>query len=344
MAATPRRSPTASAVGTVAATLPRALRRGDAVAVVSPCGPVLDHDLLADGIAVVRSWGLDVVEVGHVRAATGHVAGSDAQRTAALNAAIADPAVRAVWVTRGGYGLTRILDRVDWATLAADPRILVGFSDVTALFVAAWRRIGLVGVHGHFVGRLAIQPVAARERLRALLFGEVPAEPLTGVPLPGVPARVVRAPLVGGNLTVLAALAGTPDRVDAAGCVLLLEEVGEAPYRVDRLLTQLRHSDAFAGVVGVAVGAPVRCEPPVDRPSATFAAVLADRLGDLDVPVVTDLPIGHMPEQRAVLHGGAVTLDGAAGRLACHDRLAVAHVPAERLDRSAVRRRGSGTV
>lgn len=343
MAATPRRR-TASAVGTVAATLPMALRPGDVVAVVSPCGPVLDHDLLADGIAVIRSWDLDVVEVGDVRAEIGHLAGSDAQRAAALNAAIADSAVRAVWVTRGGYGLTRILHLVDWEALAADPRIVVGFSDVTALFVAAWQRIGLVGVHGLFAGRLALQPVAARERLRALLFGEGRAEPLTGMALPGVPARIVRAPLVGGNLTVLAALAGTPDRVDAAGCVLLLEEVGEPPYRVDRLLTQLRHSGVFAGVEGIAVGAPVRCDPPADRPSATFAAVLADRLGDLDVPVVTDLPIGHMPEQRAVLHGGAVTLDGAAGTLTCHDRLAGAHAPVERRGGSAVSRRGSGTV
>lgn len=324
--------------------MPTALRRGDVVAVASPCGPVLDPDLLADGIAVIRSWGLDAIEVGDVRAATGHLAGPDAQRAAALNAAIADPAVRAVWVTRGGYGLTRILHLVDWAALATDPTILVGFSDVTALFVAAWRRVGLVGVHGHFAGRLAVQPVAARDRLRALLFGEVPVEPLTGVPLRGSPAATVRAPLIGGNLTVLAALAGTPDRVDAAGCVLLLEEVGEAPYRVDRLLTQLRHSGAFAEAVGVAVGAPVRCDPPAGRPSATFAAVLADRLGDLDVPVVTDLPIGHMPEHRAVLHGGTVTLDGAAGTLTCHDRLVDAHLPEGRRARSPVTRRGSGTV
>lgn len=303
---------------------PAALRAGDSVAVVSPCGPVLDHGLLDRGVAVLASWGLRIVEGSYSRGGIGHLAGTDEHRAADLNAAIADPAVRAIWVARGGYGLTRILDRIDWKGLDADPKLLVGFSDVSALLVAAWQRIGLVSVHGHFAGQLARQPSEARERLRAVLFGASATGPLPGAPLPGTPTGVVHGPLVGGNLTVLAALAGTPDAVDASGCVLLLEEVGEAPYRVDRLLTQLRCSGAFDGAVGVAVGAPVRCDPPADRPSATFAQVLADRLGDLEVPVVTDLPLGHMPEPRAALHGGDITLDGAAGTLDGRDRLPAA--------------------
>lgn len=300
---------------------PLALRSGDRIAVVSPCGPVLDHRLLDAAIALLSSWGLRVVEGANVRAAAGHLAGTDEQRTADLNAAIADPAVSAIWVARGGYGLTRILDGIDWAALAAHPKIIVGFSDVSALLVAAWQRIGLVTVHGPFVGRLTVQPHGVRDRLRRLLFGDPELPPLTGTPLRGAPATRVRVPLIGGNLTVLAALAGTPDAVNAAGHVLLLEEVGEAPYRVDRLLTQLRHSGALDGVAGVAVGAAVRCDPPLTRPSSTFADVIADRLGDRGIPVVTDLPIGHMPDQSAVLHGGEVTLDGAAGQLEVHDRL-----------------------
>jgi muramoyltetrapeptide carboxypeptidase len=300
------------------------LRAGDRIAVVSPCGPVLDHAVLDRGIGVLRAWGLEVVEGPHARASTGHLAGSDDQRAADLNAAIADPGIRAAWVTRGGYGLTRILDRIDWHALARDATIIVGFSDVSALLVAAWRRLGLVTVHGPFVGWLAVQPAPVREQVRAVLFGSAGAGALTGVPLAGAPGGTVRGPLIGGNLTVLAALAGTPDQVDAGGCVLLLEEVGEAPYRIDRLLTQLRHCGTFDGVAGVVVGAPVHCDPPAARPSATFADVLIDRLGDLGVPVVTDLPIGHMPDQHAVLHGGEVTLDGAEGTLAPRSRLAVA--------------------
>jgi muramoyltetrapeptide carboxypeptidase len=282
---------------------------------------VLDHALLDDGIALLRSWGLEVVEGDHVRLSIGHLAGTDEQRAADLNAAIATADARAVWVTRGGYGLTRILDRIDWHALAAAPKIIVGFSDVTALLAVAWRRIGLVTVHGPFLGRLAIQPLPARDRLRALLFGEPTAGPVAGTCLPTAPRATVRGPLIGGNLTVLGALAGTPQQVDADGCVLLLEEVGEAPYRVDRTFTQLRNSGTFGGVAGIAVGAPVRCDPPAMRPSATFAEVLVDRLGDLGIPVVTDLPIGHMPEGHALLHGGQVTLDGERGRLHLHDRL-----------------------
>lgn len=300
--------------------VPPPLRPGDRVAVVSPCGPVLDHGVLDRGIGLLRAWDLRVVEGRHARASTGHLAGTDDQRVTDLNAAITDPDIRAVWVTRGGYGLTRILDRVDWAALAADPTIIVGFSDVSALLVATWRRIGLVTVHGPFVGRLAAKPPAVRAQVRAVLFG-ADAAPLTGVPLAGTPRRSVGAPLIGGNLSVLAALAGTPDQVDARGCALLLEEVGEAPYRVDRLLTQLRHSGTLAGVVGVAVGTPVRCIPPAGRPSAAVAEVVAERLGNLGVPVVTDLPIGHMPDQRAVLHGGEVTLDGRGGTLTMRSRL-----------------------
>lgn len=300
---------------------PAALRPGDTVAVVSPCGPVLDHGLLDKSIALVGSWGLEVVEGPHARAGSGHLAGSDEQRIADLNDAIAASDVRAVWVTRGGSGLTRILDRVDWDALATDRTLLIGFSDVSALLVAAWQRVRLTSVHGPVVGRLAAQPAAATERLRSVLFADSSSATLVGATLPDAPAGQVSGPLIGGNLSVLAALAGTADAVDAAGCVLLLEEVGEAPYRVDRLLTQLRNSGAFDGVVGVAVGAPVSCDPPATRPSSTFSRVLDDRLGDLGVPVVADLPMGHMPDQQAVLHGGDVTLDAAAGVLHTHSHL-----------------------
>lgn len=310
--------------------LPTALQPGDRVAVVSPCGPVLDHDLFDASIAILRSWDLEVVEGAHARASTGHLAGTDGQRVADLNAAFADPSVRAVWIARGGYGLTRILDRIAWDALTADPKLVVGFSDVTALLVAAWQRVGMVAVHGPFVGRLAQYPLVVVERVRRLVLHDADTDAvadagstrpvqLTGTAVIG--GSVGPVPLVGGNLTVLAALAGTTDQVRASGCVLLVEEVAEAPYRVDRALTQLRASGSLDGVAGVAVGAPVACVPTVDRPSATFAEVVADRLGGLGRPVVAGLPVGHTRDQHALLHGGRVTLDGSHGTLMTHDRL-----------------------
>lgn len=296
-----------------------ALRAGDVVAVVSPSGPV-SGDQLDAGMAVLRGWGLRPVEGHHARAVHGHLAGEDELRAADLNAALTDPHVRGVWIARGGYGLTRILDRLDWRALAGDPKVIVGFSDATALLVAAWQRIALITVHGQFVGRLRLQDPTSLDWLRRLVM----AGPIPG-PLPALPAEpaleplaggVAEAPLVGGNLTVLAALAGTPDQADVRGCVLLLEEVAEAPYRVDRALTQLRHAGLLDGVAGIALGEPVGCVPVPGQSSATFGEVVADRLGDLGVPVLTRLPLGHSDRQIAVAHGGRVRLDADHGELA----------------------------
>jgi muramoyltetrapeptide carboxypeptidase len=301
--------------------LPAALRRGDRVAVMSPCGPVLDHGLLDAGIAVLESWGLQVVEGTSARRSAGHLAGTDAQRAADLNAAFTDPDVRGIWVARGGYGLTRVVDRLDWSAVAADPKVVVGFSDVTTLLVAARQRIGLVTVHGPFAGRLAAAPTTVVERMRRVVFGEPVARTLTGQALESSSIAGASGPLVGGNLTVLAAMCGTPDQLDATGCVVLLEEVGEAPYRVDRALTQLRATGALDGAVGIVVGQAVGCAPPADRPSATVDEVFAERLGDLGVPVVTGLPIGHMADHHAVLHGATASIDAATGHVEVRVRL-----------------------
>jgi muramoyltetrapeptide carboxypeptidase len=323
---------------------PPALRQGDAVAVVSPSSAV-PIDRLEAGLAVVASWGLRPVEGRHARAVHGHLAGTDEQRIADLNAAFGDPAVRAVWATRGGYGLTRILHRLDWPALATHPKVLVGFSDVTALLVAAWQRIGLRTVHGQFVARLHLLTDAARERLRRSIFGDPTvvddqvagvvvlasgSEPVGGdrvvlasgsEPVGGAAtAGPVAGPLVGGNLAVLASLAGTADQLRADGCILLLEEVDEAPYRVDRLLTQLRGSGALDGVAGIAVATPVRCAAPGVR-SATFDEVVRERLGDLGVPLLTDLPLGHVDDQFALVHGATTVLDTTHGTLRQHESL-----------------------
>jgi len=283
------------------------LQPGDTVAVVSPSSPV-PADRLRAGIDVLASWGLRVVESPAARAAHGHLAGTDAQRLSDINAAIRDPDVRAVWTSRGGYGLTRILKQVDWPALRADPKLLIGFSDVTALLVAAWQRCGLVAVHGQFVARLHLLDLRTLESLRRLVFGVSETHVAAAAGAIAGTGRV-EGPLVGGNLAVLAALAGTPDQVRAGGCILLLEEVAEAPYRIDRMLTQLRASGCLDGVRGVALSRPVECDPQPGAASASFDEVVEDRLGDLGVPVLTGLAVGHTDDQQPVLHGGTATLD-----------------------------------
>lgn len=298
--------------------LPSPLADGDRIALVAPCG-VVDVDRLDAGTATLRSWGYDPVEMPGVRARLGHLAGTDEQRLADLQAAIDDPSLRAIWVVRGGYGLTRIIDRLDLAGLVEHPRWVVGFSDVTALLHAMWRQVGLVGCHGQFAGRLHLAEAFpdAAVHLRALLAGTVvpgPLPALAGEPAPrALVAGRATGPLLGGNLAVTCAGIGTPNQLDTGGAVLLLEDVNEAPYELDRMLTQLHHAGMLAEVAGIVLGRFVACDPAPGVPSATVDEVLVDRLGDLGVPVLGDLPLGHQDRHLAVPHGATVTVDASAG-------------------------------
>lgn len=302
---------------------PPALAPGDRIAVVAPSMPVFP-DLLAAGVAALRGSGFRVEVGAHVHAVRGHLAGSDDERLADLNAALRDPGVRAVWAGRGGYGLTRILDGVDWDALAADPKLLVGFSDVTALLHAAWRRLGLVTVHGPSAGRmhLVAEHTDAYRHLLDLVSGRTTPGPLPtlGATPRGVAPGRAEGRLVGGNLSLLVAGLGTPDQLDTDGAILLIEEVHEPPYKLDRMLTQLRAAGVLARAAGVVVGALVRCDPPRGRPSATADEVVDERLGDLGVPVLAGLPLGHVDRQLALPHGARVAMDADAGTLRLLER------------------------
>ena len=212
--------------------------------------------------------------------------------------ALSSPDYAAVWIARGGYGLTRILDRLEPERIARRP--VIGFSDVTALF-AALHPSGLGPlVHGPVLHSLAITEPGSVEHLLDLLAGRE-VEPLVGETwVPGV----AEGPIVGGNLALLAALCGTPWQLDARGCVLAIEEIGEAGYRVDRLLQQLRSAGALEGVVGIAVGELVDCKVP-EGASWTLRDVVMDHIGGLGVPVVGELPFGHGARNRAFVWGAA---------------------------------------
>lgn len=300
--------------------LPAPLRPGDRVALVAPCG-VVDVDRLEAGAATLRDWGYEPVELPHVRDRHGHVAGRDDARLADLQAAVDDADLRAIWVVRGGYGLTRIVDRLDLAGLRAEPRWVIGFSDVTALLHAVWRGAGLVSCHGQFAGRAHLvdgHPDAA-SHLRGLLAGDVASGVLPA--LDGHPAPTAVAPgrgtgaLLGGNLAVTAAGIGTPNQLDTRGAVLLLEDVNEPPYKLDRLLTQLRGAGLLAHVAGVVLGTFIGCDPEPAIASGTVAEVVHDRLADLGVPVLAGLPVGHQDRHLALPHGATVTLDADAGTI-----------------------------
>ena len=294
---------------------PPALCPGDTVRLVSPSGPTRP-ERVARGIELLTGWGLAVQVAPHVYARHGFLAGPDADRLADLRDALRDPAVRGVVCTRGGYGTQRIVDGLDLAAVSADPKVVVGFSDITALQLALWRGARLATVHGPGAAWLDDRtPPSSAASLRSTLMSTAPvvlkcdpAEETSGVAVPGTATGT----LLGGNLCLLASSVGTPDFPDLTGAVLLLEEVGEPPYKVDRMLTHLRRAGLLRGLAGVAVGQFTGC---ADDRRVSIVDVLADRLGDLGVPVLGGLPVGHGTGQLTVPVGVPATIDVAAGTL-----------------------------
>ena len=287
------------------AALPPALVEGDRVAVVALSSPV-PEDRLDAGLAVLRGWGLEVVEAPGLRDRhpdLPYLAGSDEARAEAFVAAWTDPSVRAVLVGRGGYGVPRMLDRLDWDALrAAGPRTLVGFSDVTPLLHAVVANLGHAAVHGPAVTGIGDGSDASRDSVRDLLVGPA-GERVVARGLDVLVPGDAEGPLVGGNVALLAACPG--DLLPARGAVVVLEDVDESPHRLDRTLTTLLRTGWLDGAVAVVLGDFTRCGDP-----AVVRALLLDRLGALGVPLVAGAPIGHGEPNVAVPIGALAHLDG----------------------------------
>ncbi|CCH31545.1 LD-carboxypeptidase [Actinosynnema sp. NPDC047251] len=277
---------------------PRPLRAGDRVTVVSPAGPV-PAGLLHAGVAWLTTWGLDVRVAPHaldVHPDLPHLAGTDADRAADLSDAWHDPDVAAVLCARGGYGSRRIVDRIDWAAAARTPKVFLGSSDITVLHEPLWRA-GVPTWFGPMPATAAfVHDPTARDLLRRALFGE-PAV-LRGTTVVGGRARGIA---VGGTVSLLGA--PPPD-----GAIAWLEDVGEEPYRLDRLLTDLLRGGWFDQVAGIVLGSWTGC-----RPVEAVDAVLWDRLGGLGVPVLGSVRFGHCAGQHTVPLGVPMDLDADAG-------------------------------
>lgn len=288
---------------------PRALRPGATIGIAAPGGPV-DAARFAEGCELWREAGFRVVHREDVCARRGYLAGDDARRVRELAGLVADRRVDAIVCARGGYGCDRILDRLDPAVFRTARKPLIGYSDITALLLWQRRRAGLTGFHGPMLerGRELDREVFAE--LLAQLAGE-PAQPLRGRGRGGGRAE---GRLVGGSLTMLAASIGTDWEIDTRGAILLLEEVGERPYRIDRMLQQLRGAGKLAALAGVGVGDVSTCVDP-RYPSPEAEQVLEELLRPLRVPLVQGLPFGHLPRNRAWPFGARATIDGRRGEV-----------------------------
>ncbi|MDT0418048.1 LD-carboxypeptidase [Streptomyces sp. DSM 41982] len=298
-------------------TRPARLVPGARVAVVAPSGPV-PEDRLKPGLDLLREWGLAPVVGAHVldrHPEFGYLAGTDADRAADLQAAWCDPSVAAVLCARGGYGAQRMSDLLDWdAMRAAGPKPFLGFSDITALHEDFATRLHLATLHGPMAAGVDfLQHEGARAHLRASLFAPEAVQVLHAAEgaralVPGRAEGIT----FGGCASLLAAERGTPHaRPDGAGGLLLLEDVGEEAYRLDRILTQLLRTGLLDGVRGVLLGSWEECGPY----ESEIRPLLADRLGGLGVPVVEHFGFGHGRGALTMPLGVRAVLDADAGTL-----------------------------
>ncbi|MBI3071613.1 MAG: LD-carboxypeptidase [Deltaproteobacteria bacterium] len=274
---------------------PPALRPGARIGIAAPSGP-FDAATFERGVAVLRRAGFDVVlPAGFDRRAAGrlaYLAGDDDHRAATLTALFADADVNAIWCARGGYGAARILRRLDPHLVRANPKLLVGFSDITAIQTHLFATAGVPSIHGPNVTTLASTPDDELAALWRLLAGNAIGRVLAPN-LSAIRRGRAAGPAVGGNLSVLASLVGTAYFPPVDGAILFLEDVSERPYRVDRMLTQLTLANVFVRVAGVVLGEFVECIDPPEKPLTDVADVLADCLSGLSCPVVARFPFGH---------------------------------------------------
>ncbi|MEV6912051.1 LD-carboxypeptidase [Amycolatopsis sp. NPDC051071] len=289
---------------------PPIMRPGDTIALVAPAGPV-PAELVEKALPVLHGWGVEVRVGDCVRAAPdGYLSASDEARADEFTQAWLDPGVTGVLAARGGYGSQRMLDLLDWDALrAAGPKMLAGSSDVTALHRAVNVHLGLETLFSPMPASVLFDAVAA-EHLRLSLFEPDGVRTISSPTASPLVPGTATGTLVGGNLALLASGLGTPEQGSARDSIVLLEDVTERVYRIDRLVTQLLRSGWFDGVQGIVLGSWEACGDP-----EAIRDLMLDRLGRLDVPMVWDFGFGHVPASPTIPLGARATLDAGLGTL-----------------------------
>ncbi len=304
---------------------PKGLHRGDTIALVAPAGPA-DRELVLSYKKQLERDGFRVhLDEKMLDRKTEYLAGDDGQRADELNQAIRDPIVRAIFPVRGGFGLTRILDRIDFDSLRRDPKVITGYSDLTALHLAIARRSRVISFHSPMPmsnlaqGNLPEHSYALNSFERMLFTDKFP-DALTGtsieIPI-AEPVKVIKTGkaqgrLIGGNLSLVCATMGTPYAIEPAGIILFLEDVNEAPYRIDRLFSQLRLAGVLDSVAGLILGQFTTKEPNEEK---QIDKVIREYVSPLHCPVVANFPVGHVPKNATLPHGVMVELDADRGTL-----------------------------
>jgi len=281
---------------------PARLEPGDKIGIAAPAG-AFDKKKFNRGLEVLKSMGFEIHVPEDLFAKAGYLAGTDRHRAEVLNRLFCDETIRAVICARGGYGAMRLLPLLDYRSIKKNPKIFVGFSDITALLMVLYSRCGLIGFHGPVLTTLG---TATQKSQKAFLAAVSTTERVRLIPRNGLILRSGSAvgPVVGGNLTTLCHLVGTPYAPRLKGCILLLEEIGEPVYRIDRMLTQMKLGGCLEGLVGLALGSFRACGQ-----KKKIHQLMLDRFGDLNIPILAGFEVGHGRSNTTFPVGLEATLD-----------------------------------
>jgi muramoyltetrapeptide carboxypeptidase len=282
------------------------LTSGARVALIAPAGPLQKPEDLPNAQENARTLGWEPIVGAHATERLGYLAGHDRDRLNDINRALRDPKIDGIWCLRGGYGLMRIIESVDYEALSRMPKVIIGFSDVTALHAAIQQRCRLVTFHGpHARETLTSFSRDSFERAVNRQVDSCGPAPLAREINPGA----ATGRLVGGNLAVLSSLAGTPFAPDYTDSILILEDINEPVYRVDRMLTQLKLTGTLAGCRAIAFGDCTRCPEDAGGGGRSFDEVLGELAHSLGIPCLAGIPVGHIPDQWTIPMGAIATLD-----------------------------------
>jgi muramoyltetrapeptide carboxypeptidase len=290
--------------------IPPPIQHGDAIGIVAPASAV-DPSLTQQAIALVTQQGYIPVLGKAIYDQYGYLAGSDDARYNDLTQMFADPDIKAIFCLRGGYGTLRIASRLDYRLICHHPKWLIGYSDITTLLLAVYQQTTMLSIHGPMLAEL---PQSNNTSWWQTLWTML-AHPTRCITYPSTkkahclfPGRA-NGPIIGGNLSLVTASLGTPFEIDTEGKILFLEEVGEHPYRIDRMLTQLRLAGKLQSANGIIFGHVTACDPPKNKPSIPLLEMLAEQMQLVGKPAYIGFPAGHSLPNVPILIGAPAKMD-----------------------------------
>lgn len=287
---------------------PKRLRKGDTIGLIAP-GSSVSPEMLKKAKNQLLDYGFKLKLGKYLDGEYGYLAATDDQRLEDIHTMYADPLVAGIWCARGGYGCTRLLPQLDYELIRSNPKVLIGYSDITALLNAIYQYTGVIGFHGP-VGTSTFNEftTAGFERCVMKSFEQTTLDNHVSAEVKVLSPGRADGQLVGGNLSLLASMMGTPYQLDMMDKVVFIEDVGEKPYRIDRMLTQLLQA-GLDSARAIALGTFEGCEAKEGDKSLTLEQCFVDRLGALDIPILLGLPFGHIEYQYTLPVGIKARLD-----------------------------------